>query len=54
MLNNTLDPLALGVELEPVLVGLLNALVKLGEKDSAVQSDLNVLNEPLTKPAATV
>lgn len=47
-LNNTLDPIALGAELEPVLTGLLTALLKLGNEDSNVKSNLSVLNETVS------
>jgi hypothetical protein len=47
-LNNTLDPIALGAELEPVLTGLLTALLKLGNEDSNVKSNLSTLNETVS------
>jgi pimeloyl-ACP methyl ester carboxylesterase len=44
-LSNTLDPLALGVQLEPVIVQLLNALAVAGRNDINIKNDLNTLNE---------
>lgn len=44
-LNNTLDPIALGVELEPVLTGLITALLKLGNGDSNVKTNLSTLKD---------
>lgn len=44
VLNNTLDPLALGVDLEPIFVGLINQLAHLGEKDSNVLANLTLLS----------
>lgn len=45
VLNNTLDPLALGVELEPVLAGIGNALLKLGKGDSAVVNNITTQHQ---------
>ena len=42
-LSNSLDPVALGSNLEPVLVQLINALLKIGEADSNVVKDLDIL-----------
>ncbi|EME38255.1 hypothetical protein DOTSEDRAFT_75726 [Dothistroma septosporum NZE10] len=47
-LNDTLDPLALGVDLEPVLVELINALAALGREDSNVQSDIGTLDQTVS------
>lgn len=44
-LNDTLDPLALGVNLEPILVQLLNALAIAGREDVNIVNDLGTLNE---------
>lgn len=49
-LDSPLDPIALGVELEPVLIGLINILAKLGEGDSNVQQNLHTLNQTATVP----
>lgn len=46
-LKNSLNPFALGVELEPVLVALINALAQLGDMDQNVKQDVNVLAEPV-------
>lgn len=43
-LNNTLDPIALGANLEPILTSLIDALANLGEDDSNVKADIGVLN----------
>ena len=45
VLNETLNPIALGVNLEPILVGLINALAALGRGDSNVVSNPNVLTD---------
>jgi len=42
-LNNTFDPLALGVELEPILVKLITALDIAGQGDSNIIADLQTL-----------
>ncbi|KAI5271562.1 LIP-domain-containing protein [Aureobasidium subglaciale] len=44
-LNDTLDPVALGVQLEPVLVQLLNALAVAGRKDINIRNNIQTLNE---------
>ena len=44
-LNDTLNPLALGLQLEPVLVQLLNALAIAGRQDVNIKNDLSKLNE---------
>jgi pimeloyl-ACP methyl ester carboxylesterase len=44
-LANTLDPLALGVQLEPVIVQLLNALAVAGRNDINIKNNLQTLNE---------
>jgi hypothetical protein len=50
-LRDSLDPLALGVDLEPVLVGLINGLVLLGDADEGLLHDLSILAETLAGPA---
>lgn len=47
LLDNSLSPLALGVNLEPLLVDLLNALLQFGDEDENVLSHLSILNQPL-------
>ena len=47
VLSNTLNPLALGVDLEPVLVDLLNALLQFGEGDANVINNIQTLNKTL-------
>jgi len=44
-LSNSLDPLALGVQLEPIIVQLLNALAVAGRNDINIKNNLNTLNE---------
>ncbi|KAH0105990.1 LIP-domain-containing protein, partial [Aureobasidium melanogenum] len=44
-LADTLDPLALGVQLEPVIVQLLNALAVAGRKDINIKNNITTLNE---------
>ncbi|CAD0111530.1 unnamed protein product [Aureobasidium uvarum] len=44
-LADTLDPLALGVSLEPVIVQLLNALAVAGRKDINIKNNIQTLNE---------
>ncbi|KAJ5759256.1 hypothetical protein N7520_006412 [Penicillium odoratum] len=44
-LTSILNPIALGVELEPVLVKLLEVLATLGTSDSNLKQDLDVLND---------
>ncbi len=44
-LSSSLDPLALGVELEPVLVGLINILLTEGEKDINIINNINTLSQ---------
>lgn len=48
VLENSFSPLALGVNLEPLLVGLLNALVQLGQKDENVRQDTAVISQPFS------
>ena len=45
ILDDSLDLLALGVSLEPVLVQLLNALAVAGRKDINIKNDITTLNE---------
>lgn len=47
VLNETLNPLALGVNLEPILVNLLNGIAKAGKKDGNILSDVGILNKTL-------
>ncbi|KAJ5093438.1 hypothetical protein N7456_009299 [Penicillium angulare] len=44
-LNSTLNPIALGVELEPILVKLIEVIATLGKSDSNVKQNLNVLKD---------
>lgn len=46
-LANSLSPVALGADLEPILVQLINALLKLGKGDSNVINNLGVLNDTI-------
>lgn len=48
VLNNTLNPIALGASLEPITSQLINVLGKLGREDINVISNLNVLNETVS------
>jgi hypothetical protein len=43
-LTNSLDPLALGVNLEPILVQLVDALFTLGDQDSNLVNNIGILN----------
>lgn len=43
VLSNTLDPVALGADLEPTLTRLLQVLVDLGDKDANVKNNLSTL-----------
>lgn len=52
VLDNSFSPLALGVNLEPLLVGLLNALVQLGQKDANVRSNTAVISQPFANSTA--
>ncbi|KAK5686456.1 hypothetical protein LTS10_002574 [Elasticomyces elasticus] len=45
VLNDTLDPLALGLNLEPITTRLIDALAKIGENDSNIKADLNTLTK---------
>lgn len=45
ILDNKLDPLALGVSLEPVLVKLIDVLAKVGHKDEKIMKNVKVLQE---------
>jgi hypothetical protein len=49
-LTNTLDPLALGVDLEPVLVNMVNGLIMLGEVDENLLNNLGILAETIAPP----
>lgn len=51
--TDSLSPLALGLDLEPLLVSLLDALVDLGPKDVNVLDDLEVLLTTVAAPTAT-
>ncbi|KAK5117862.1 hypothetical protein LTR85_008636 [Meristemomyces frigidus] len=48
VLDSTVDPLALGLDLEPLLTGLLDALVRFGEQDANLISDLAILETLIT------
>ena len=50
-LTDMLDPLALGVDLEPVLVNLVNGLIMMGDADENILHDLSILAETLAGPA---
>jgi len=47
-LASIFNPIALGVELEPVLTKLIDALLDLGTDDQNVKQDLNVLRKTIT------
>ncbi|CEO60830.1 hypothetical protein PMG11_05342 [Penicillium brasilianum] len=47
-LGSILNPIALGVELEPILTKLIDVLSHLGQSDSKVKQNLNVLNQVVT------
>lgn len=47
-LNDTLDPLALGVQLEPVVVQLLNGLAIAGRDDANIISNLGNINKTIS------
>ncbi|CAG7920312.1 unnamed protein product [Penicillium olsonii] len=42
-LSNILNPVALGASLEPILTHLVDGLAHLGDKDSKLKSDINIL-----------
>ncbi|KAJ5168797.1 uncharacterized protein N7482_004391 [Penicillium canariense] len=48
-LDNLLNPLALGVDLEPILVNLIQVLAHLGKRDSNVEQNLEVLTDVVTE-----
>jgi pimeloyl-ACP methyl ester carboxylesterase len=45
VLDDSLDPLALGLDLEPILTGLIDALLMLGAQDSKVENNVQILNK---------
>jgi pimeloyl-ACP methyl ester carboxylesterase len=47
-LDSFLNPIALGVELEPILTKLIDVLAALGRGDSGVKQNLNVLKDVVT------
>ena len=47
-LNSLLNPIALGIELEPILVKLIELLTKAGSADSNVKQNLNVFQETVS------
>jgi hypothetical protein len=47
-LDSVLNPIALGVSLEPLLLKLIEALAHLGEQDANVKSDTKVLAQTVT------
>ncbi|KAK5172055.1 uncharacterized protein LTR77_003692 [Saxophila tyrrhenica] len=49
VLDDTLDPLALGASLEPALVRLINALGTLGEADEHLMGNLGLIKVPAAK-----
>lgn len=48
VLDNSFSPIALGANLEPLLVSLLNALLQFGDEDANVLADISTLNETFT------
>jgi pimeloyl-ACP methyl ester carboxylesterase len=46
-LTNSLDPLALGANLEPVLVQLIDALLLLGDQDANLVNDVTILQNDI-------
>lgn len=48
ILDDSLSPLALGVSLEPIIVGLLNGLAIAGRKDANIVADANNLKKTAT------
>jgi hypothetical protein len=48
ILDDTLNPLALGASLEPILVGLINGLAVAGRKDANIIRDTSTLNKTVT------
>lgn len=46
-LSSVLDPVALGVELEPILTGLVNDLIKLGQMDENLKKDVSLFGMDL-------
>ena len=48
ILDDSLSPLALGVSLEPILVGLLNGLAVAGRKDANIIADPSALKKTVT------
>lgn len=47
VLNNTLDPIALGVNLEPILVKLITGLAIAGQNDTNIKNDLGTLKKTI-------
>lgn len=54
VLDESLNPLALGLSLEPVLVGLLNGLVVAGKQDINILEDVTNLNKTIVTSNGTV
>lgn len=50
VLDETLNPLALGVNLEPILVGLIDALAALGRGDANVKGNPKILSDTTVTP----
>jgi pimeloyl-ACP methyl ester carboxylesterase len=48
ILDDTLNPIALGVSLEPILIKLINTLVIAGRKDANIIADTSTLNRTVT------
>jgi pimeloyl-ACP methyl ester carboxylesterase len=48
ILDDTLNPIALGASLEPILVKLINTLVIAGRKDANIIADTSTLNQTVT------
>lgn len=54
ILDETLNPLALGLDLEPILVGLLNGLAVAGKQDVNILEDVSNLNKTVVTSNGTV
>ncbi|KAF7719852.1 Lipase [Penicillium ucsense] len=48
VLSSILDPIALGIELEPVLLKLVEVILRLGSNDSNLKKDPSILTKPIT------
>ncbi|KAM0716458.1 hypothetical protein Q7P37_007903 [Cladosporium fusiforme] len=54
VLDESLNPLALGLSLEPVLVGLINGLIVAGKQDINILNDVSNLNKTIINSNGTV